>query len=327
MNPECVPNGGGTNPFGEEEEEEADGDPKIAHSHKPKLWVKLKSIMNKGNKAGGSGEKSTSTIGKGRFSFKSPFQTLSRKNSDEENLPQQAHSHSHKSSISSLRRRRHRQQQENKKELSEKAIGGESDGKMGQVAEEEEKGEGEAEVVTNGEEDGGGGGRENREDSDRRRRTQKGGDDFSGHEKSRYENTVVPIPRDKAPICRNQELKSQPPRMLSPRSRPDEKCSSSFRATSTSSNNKHLSEAATADDANESATAAAASFSSGGASLTALISECEDYIKTEEFTRELSDKILQGRDSIQYRKKLSREYSQNPAKITARENEQTSQNQ
>ena len=43
----------------------------------------------------------------------------------------------------------------------------------------------------------------------------------------------------------------------------------------------------------ENANENAASASGGGASLTALISECEDYIKTEEFTKELSDKILQ----------------------------------
>ena len=53
-----------------------------------------------------------------------------------------------------------------------------------------------------------------------------------------------------------------------------------------SSNNKHLSAAAAAGGA-------AAKERPTSASLTALISECEDYIKTEEFTRELSDKILQ----------------------------------
>ena len=271
----------GTNPF--EEEEETNDDPKIAHSQKPNIWVKLKSIINKGNKAG-SGE--SSTMGKGRFSFKSPFQTLSRKNSNsEENLS--LSQTPRKSSISSLRRR---QRQENKKELTEKAIGEEADGKMGQV-EQEEEGEHEAAaeaIVTNGDEDG----RENRGGNERRRRrTQKGGDNFAGHEKS-YEN--IAVPRDKAPICRNQERKSAPPppplsqpRLLSPRSRPDEKCSPSPATSPTSSNNKHLSEAA-----NESAPRAAATASSG-ASLTALISECEDYIKTEEFTKELSDKILQ----------------------------------
>ena len=122
------------NPF----EEEADGGSgdtaQTAHPQKPpKLWVKLKSIIRSNSASGKDGG------GKARFSFRSPFQTLSRKNSEEENLSLR------KSSISSLEQRGRRSR--NKKELTEKVIG---EGKMGQVEQEQEEEEEEEVVVSNG---------------------------------------------------------------------------------------------------------------------------------------------------------------------------------